>query len=165
MSIIFPGYYDLTINPSIRKLYLNMPYFPRVLTYPTYENLNYNSSVHKRVVNYFYYKLLEKWIYQDDMSKILNFLKVVNGKVVFVSSIKEYEQAKKDGEVDKRLKVNHIAEYFLTKSKFSEYMYKFVKRSNIPWIHLYRNQGQVRRFIGRRLFNKFQESLNKVSRK
>lgn len=144
--------------------YITTPYYPRTITMPIYENLNYNTNIQKRVINYFYYKTLEKWLYDDsDMTKLLKFFTISNDKIVLVKSLNDYEKAAReseDSESHKKLKVDFIAKYLLTKTKMGDFIYKFIKQSGIPWINLYRNQRQVKQFIRRKLYKKLVKSMD-----
>lgn len=152
---------DLKENDSA-KLFVRSIYYPRTITMPSYENLNYNTNIQKRVINYFYYKTLEKWLYDDsNMTQLLNFFKIDKDKVTLVNSMADYEKSKNKmlSESEKRIIVDFIGKYLLTKSKMGDFIYKFIKKSGIPWINLYRNQSQIKRFIGRKLFRKLSKSF------
>lgn len=154
---------DKLKGSDIVKSFVHNIYYPRTITMPMYENLNYNTNIQKRVINYFYYKTLEKWLYDDrKMTKILHFFKIDKDKVLFISSINEFKKAKNNvlREHEKKIIVDFISKYILTKSKMGQFIYKFIKKSNIPWINLYKNQRLIKKFIRKRLFRKLAKSLS-----
>lgn len=155
------------ITNSATDLFVKSIYYPRTITMPTYTDLNYDSNIRKRVVNYFYYKTLEKWLYDDDnMTQLLNFFVVEKDKVFLVNSLSDYEKTKKNllSESKKRTIVNFIGKYLLTKSKMGDFIHKFIKKYSIPFVNLYHNQRAVKKFIGRQLFRKLSKSLERRSK-
>ena len=104
---MYPTQYTLsanTINPTMYPFYnpfeptkkvevtfstetdTDSPYITSMNTsysYPSigvYKNLNADPKVRKRITKYFYFKVLDNWLF-NELSYILNFLKHSNGKI------------------------------------------------------------------------------------
>ena len=139
-------------------------YVPTSLTAPTYENINYNPEIREKVIKYFYYKLLERWFYKyEEFAQLLKFFKIVDNRVVLINSIDEYEKAlsgKPDTDHEKSIKIKFIEDYVLEKKKIGKYLDEFAHKHNIPWIYLYRNQEDIRRYLKRKLKKKFIRTID-----
>lgn len=102
-----------------------------------FENLNADPRVHKRMVKYFYYKALDKWMYED-MRDVLNYFTIKNDKVDLISSMKDYDVTAADKESNETTekKIDFIGKYILTQSYMNKILNDFVNRNNISWVDL-----------------------------
>src|SRR5438309_10192629 len=82
---------------------------------PPMFDLDKDPRVQKQMTNFFRYKTLDKWLY-DDMLDILNYFKVDDKGVRIIRSLDEYREdaVSKDSMSDIEKKVDYIEKYFLT---------------------------------------------------
>jgi len=106
-------------------------------SYPSigiYKNLNADPKVRKRVTKYFYFKVLEVYLF-NELSYILNFLKHSNGKVK-----KKRKNIKKTKNKDKlhiqKKKTEYIEKFVLDKKHIYKLLDKFTTKYKVNWFDL-----------------------------
>jgi hypothetical protein len=143
-------YDDVIINPVLRSV-----------TLPRYENLNYNVDVKRKVTEYFHRKTIEKWIL-NDLSNLMAFLKMNNGKVVVVDTIDEYKKNK--GKMENiHEKKRFIGKYVLLKSDVKRIIEKESYKYNVDIFNLYKQpyRKMIREKIEQLIKHKFILSIEK----
>jgi hypothetical protein len=163
-----PYYYTPYVDPVNSYVYVDplyqQPYQvlnPVTHIIPPYENLNTNSDIINKVVNYFYKKIIQKWLY-NDMSKLLGYLQINNDKVVFIDKMEQYNSNISDSSENKRKKINFLVNFLLTKELVHKYLKKYVSEHNTQFINLRSNKNKVRKFLYKRLNNKFQKTIKSL---
>lgn len=157
-----------TVSPALLKItktYVpSYYYYPTTITLPRYDNLNYDTTVIDRITNYFYYKTIEKWLY-DELSSLLKFLKIGdNDRVSVVDSVDNYKNAKSDIGREKDIKISFVKKYMITKHKIQRLLFKYMKRNDIPLIKMYRYRHEFRRYIRRKLEDEFIDIIRERKR-
>lgn len=128
------------------------------LTYSTplighYSNLNADPRVHEQLVNYYYFKTLDKWLY-GSMVDLLNYLKVNGDKVTVVSYQKR--AVEDDSKHDLRMKVKYIEKHHLTDGMVKIVLAELVHEKNINWYDLPNREHKVIKAIKKALEKKLQ---------
>lgn len=108
-------------------------------------NIGNDSDVKKSVIKYYYYKLLEKWIY-DDMVGILAFVKLDNKTPHFINPNDDFsiEKTIKESKSNLNIKIDFIKETFFTKDFVKKILKKIVNHNNISWYDLYDYESNVK---------------------
>lgn len=129
-------------------------------TISIYKNLNADPRVHQRLVKYFYYKALDKWLYED-LIDILNYLKIRNGKVDIINSMKEYDPLAVDKESDDdiRKKIDFIEKFFLSKRLMARIIHEYVKHTGTNWVDLPKNEYFIRQIVGNKLTRRIKRAI------
>jgi len=112
-------------------------------------NIGNDSDVKKSVIKYYYYKLLEKWIF-DDMVGILAFVKLnENKKPSFITSNDDFdiEKTSKESKHILEIKTDFIKDAFFTKDFVKKILKKVVNNNNISWYDLYDYESGVKKSL------------------
>jgi hypothetical protein len=131
---------------------------PNILSYP---DLNKNPKIQKNMVKYIYYKLLDKWLY-DDSSDILNYLTVnSNNKVVTIKSLNDYKSSNIDNDSDSVTdqKIKFIEKYVISKQDIFNILSKFIKETSINWYDIPKQEYFIRQVIEKKIIKKFKRSI------
>ena len=101
-----------------------------------YKNLNADPKIRKRIVKYFYYILLDKWLFED-CKFILKYFNYKNKKVKFVPSL---NKAKSSNSKDKKnitlKKIKFIEDNILKQKDVYNVLEEFVDSRKINWYDL-----------------------------
>lgn len=127
-----------------------------------YENLNADPNLQSRMVKYFYFKTLDKWLY-DDLDDALNYLTSKDGKIDILSNLNDYKMStvEHDSDLIIKKKIEFIEEYFLTKSMVSNILTNLTEESDIQWVNLAKNEYIVKKFIGKYLIKQLKKAISK----
>jgi hypothetical protein len=96
------------------------------------------------------------------MSKLLGYLQINNDKVVFIDKMEQYNSNISDSSENKRKKINFLVNFLLTKELVHKYLKKYVSEHNTQFINLRSNKNKVRKFLYKRLNNKFQKTIKSL---
>ena len=105
------------------------------------ENLDHNPEIQHRLTNYYFYKILDKWLW-NDMNDILNYFNVQGNKVSVISNMSQYKPTNvhKDTQKTTELKVKFIEEKFLTKGLVRRILHKFATETGTQWVDIPHNE-------------------------
>ena len=112
-------------------------------------NIGNDSDVKKSVIKYYYYKLLEKWIF-DDMVGILAFVKLnENKKPSFITSSDDFdiEKTSKESKHILEIKIDFIKEAFFTKDFVKKILKKIIAKNSVSWYDLYDYESNVKKSL------------------
>lgn len=155
----------ITINPSTpQPADSTSKYLPSVnLGYSApmvgfYENLNADPNLQSRMTKYFYFKVLDKWLY-DEIDDVLNYLTSKNDKIDVLSNLNEYKSSTvdKDSDIIVKKKIEFIENYFLTKSAMNGILSEITESNGIQWVELPKNEYIVKSFIKKYLVRKLKK--------
>jgi hypothetical protein len=110
-----------------------------------YPDLDKDPQVHRTLKKYYFYKLLDKWLYRD-LKSLLAFISLDNGKPKLINSISDYNpnsvnNAKED---DLTIRINFLENLISTdliKSVLERIVYKY----GIHWYHLNKNEDLIKK--------------------
>jgi hypothetical protein len=117
-------------------------------------------NIKNQIVSSFYYKFLDKWLYdRDDAKKILGFFKIVNDKVVLIENIEKREDVSHDTQeiVDK--KVDFIEKNIVTKHDIYAILKKFIDETRISWCRLVKAEELVKSSVIHSIKNKIKKMI------
>lgn len=127
-----------------------------------YDDVCNIENIKESMIKIFYYKLLDKWLYDEDESKyLLKYLKVFGDKVELIKDIDHPDEFGKNSQevVDK--KVAFIEDRIFKKDDIALILHKFVQGTNISWCALPKNNYFVQEAIEKSLENKFKSLIEK----
>lgn len=116
--------------------------------------------IKETVTKIFYYKLLDKWLYDnDDAGYILGYLKVIDGKVELIKDIDKKDDYKANTQdiVDK--KVDYIEDKIIKIDDILAILKKFVEGTHISWCELPKNSFFVKEAIEKTLERKLKRLI------
>ena len=140
------------------------PYvYPYTYTNPSivvpYPNLNKDPEIINRLTKYFYYKTLDKWLYEE-LDGLLRYLKVSNGKVNEIKneSDKDKENISQE-EADK--KVKFIEDEILSKDDMYDILMKIQQETDIELIKMSKQEFIIQGYVKKFLKREFQKIMGK----
>jgi hypothetical protein len=125
---------------------------------PLYEDVCATPSIKEKVSKIFYYKMLDKWLY-DESKYLLKYLKVSDGKVNLIKNLTDVDDYDTNSQeiVDK--KVQFIEDNIFKLENVFEILKKFIASTNISWCELTTNSYFVREAIEKTLKHKFKKLI------
>jgi hypothetical protein len=129
------------------------------LNYGYYNDLNKDKTVIKTVIKYFYYKIIDKWLYSD-LLPLLGYITVVNGSPQLVKTLDDY---KLPNESNKDLddKIDFIENIILTKDMVKSVLKHIVQKYNIKWYLLYKNEDIIKKKIYKYIKEELEYAIKK----
>lgn len=140
-------YSNLQNTPSLKKKF--------------YSNLNDDKQIQKTVTKYFYYKIIDKWLY-NDLLPLLAYLEIVNGEPQMIKSLDDYNVSKlaNDSEDDIKKKVDYMEQKIISKDLVKHVLKKICSENNINWYSLNKHNIKVKKvmlkYIGSKIKNAIQ---------
>jgi len=105
-------------------------------------NLDYDEDIRDKLIRFFFYKTLDKWLY-DDMSDILGYLEISGNRVTPTGKM----VSQKESDASTEQKIKFIETYVLTKRSVRKLLTKFVDETSTRWAQLYKNESFVKEVI------------------
>jgi len=142
---------------TVTKVYSVLPSY----NYDLDTGLNDSFLAQKQMTNYLLYRILDKWLYDDDMQYILKYMKIENGKVFSVKSESEYEKndVKKDSTSDIEKKANYIEEHYLDMSQMKKLLIRLIEELGYKWFELANKEKVVIEVVGKYLKKEFRSKF------
>lgn len=141
--------------PSIPLNYSLLDGVAPVVT--SYYNLNADRNVHKKMAKFFYYKVIDKWLFQD-MKHILGYFVVSGDKVGIISNMKQYSDKNETPEKMTK-KVSYIEDKVFNQKEMMYILKQFIKKTNTNWYDLPKNKKYVKSVIADALINKIKRKI------
>jgi hypothetical protein len=152
-------------NPASNKVILDSDYVTSVnytdYTVPatgTYQNLNTDRDVVEKIVNYIYFKFLDKWLYHD-LKHILKYLVEVNGKITIIRNKKDIKSNKTNSSKLAERKTDYIEKHVFSKKDMYKLLYKLVHEYNVNWYDLPQKTDLVQTVLQSKLKKILKRSL------
>ncbi len=104
-------------------------------TYPEYTGNLYENQ--KEILNYFWHKTMDQWIFEKELSDVFKILKVENDNVVVLKNLEEINKNNilNDSDIIFQKKKEFIGANIFTKSELKHILKKLIIRG-IPWYDL-----------------------------
>jgi hypothetical protein len=131
---------------------------------PTVEidsGLNDNYLAQKQVTEWLLLRMLDKWLYNDDMCHILKYLKVSGGKVSVIENANEYKSNKicSDSIEDVEKKADFLEANYLDMHTMRKLLMKLVTQLGYKWYDLLEKESLVVDVVGKYLRKKLKENM------
>lgn len=145
-KLLLPTINDIKLDPIIDlndkyKPSINLSYTRPSLSF--YEDLNQDPEIRMRLTKYYYYKILDKWLY-DDMLSVLDHLKVNENKVDIVDD-NNLDKSHKNTQEEIEKKVKYIENKILRKRDVYNLLEKFTDETGSEWINLSDNEYFIKK--------------------
>ena len=117
-------------------------------------------SIREKVTKLIYYKLLDKWLYDNDKSKyLLEYLTYSDGKVKLISSIDKTDDYKSNSKevVDK--KVDYIEKQIISVEDIYHILQRFSESTNVSWCDMNKDTFFIRDSIEKSIEKKFKRLI------
>ena len=138
------------------------PLNPSVMTTGFYKDLNKDKSVQKTLSKYYYYKILDKWMY-NNLKPLLAFVDVRSGKAQLIKSMGDYDVLglEKDSSEDIEKKINYMEKILISKDMVRHVLKKICKENSINWYDLNKHERKIKTVFYNYLLDKLKTSINK----
>lgn len=154
-DFIAPGVIDSPVLSTLDLTY-SQPLFG------VYENLNLDPDVHRKYIDHYYFKTLDKWLY-DELSSVLKFFTVSGDDVRLIKKMSDY----KDGDTSKLKSsdVEKIVDYLqlnlFNKTDMLHILHNFVKDTRVNWFDLPKHEYFVSKAVKKYLKKKLEKAVTK----
>lgn len=140
------------------------PLNPGMVTTGFYKDLNKDKSVQKTLSKYYYYKILDNWIYKK-LFPLLAFIDISSGTPKLIKSMEDYNVAKlsSDSEADIEKKIGYMEKNIITKDMVRHVLRKICEDNNINWYDLNKHENKIKNVFYNYLLDKLKESVQKYS--
>lgn len=144
---LFPLVVPSSLNPS--NLY--------------YSELNNDRRVQKTITKHFYYKILDKWLY-NELLPLLAFLKInkTSGGIDIIGSMDEFDiqSLAKDTDAEIEAKVRFMEENIITKKLVKHVLESVCKDNHIKWYELKKYEKHVRKVFYNYIYDKLKKVIS-----
>jgi hypothetical protein len=142
------------------------PISSQVVSSGFYKDLNKDKSVQKTLTKYYYYKILDKWIYKELMP-ILGFVDISGDKSQLIKSLDQYNASKLANDSTEQIekRIAYLEKVLITKDMVRHVLKKICTENNINWYDLDKNEKKIKTVFHNYLLDKLKESIKKYSKK
>jgi hypothetical protein len=149
---------NLTVAPVYPYIYPNTyPYTNPSVVVP-YPNLNKDPDIINRLVKYFYYKTLDKWLY-DDLSSLLRYIKISSKPSIIKNEDDRDKENISQEDADKKIK--YIEDELFSKDDMYDILMKITNESNVELIKLPKNEFIVQGYVKKWFKREFQKLMSR----
>lgn len=140
------------------------PLNPSMVTTGFYKDLNKDKSVQKTLSKYYYYKILDKWMY-NNLKPLLAFVDIRSGKAQLIKSMEDYDVLKleKNTPEDIEKKIQYMEKVLITKDMVRHVLKKICNENNLNWYDLDKHERKIKTVFYNYLLDKLKTSINKYS--
>ncbi len=128
--------------------------------------LNENPFAQQQMLDYIMAKVYNKWIYSKDMCYLLKYLKIVNGKVTYLSSPDEFKNNKicDDTEENVELKIDFIQENILTKADLKKLLKRLIDELGYKWYEFPQKEETIAESVEKYIKGKLKENIGSIAK-
>ena len=148
--------------------------FPLFTTQPNYhiqnngfyKDLNKDKSVQKTLSKYYFYKIVDKWIYKE-LLPLLAFVDTSSDKPQLIKSLADYDVQKlaKDSEDLIEKKAKYMEEIIISKDMVRHVLKKICNDNQLNWYDLNKHEKKIKKVFYNYLLDKLKESIGKYGNK
>jgi hypothetical protein len=151
--------YSTTITTSNMLVPTVYPF----LNYNVDTGINDNYFAQKQTTEYLHLRILDKWLYRDEMCNLLKYFIIKDGKVSYVSSLEEAQKNKacSDSTKDIELKSDFIEKHLFDLNEMRKILLKIVTELNIKWYELTPRESLVVDVAERNLRKRIKKIIEK----
>lgn len=150
-------------NSITPYLYYSDTYNTKTLKKNFYNDLNEDKHVQKTVVKYYYYKIFDKWLYED-LLPLLAYVDVDNnGEIRLIKSLNDYDVKKlgKEPETITQKKIKYMENKIISKDLVKHVLKKICTENNINWYGLKKYNGKIKKILFKYLSNKIKNAIER----
>jgi hypothetical protein len=162
--VITPTIISTPINKNFAPFVSYNPLNPTSLLSGYYPNLNKDKTVQKTISKYFYYKIVDNWLYST-LRPLLGFIVIVNGKPQIIKSMAEFKNADTETYSDIEEKIKYMEYIILSKDMVKHVLKKIVKKYQINWYHLDKNEHIVKKTFYKYIYKKLESAISNHEKK
>ncbi len=159
----------------------NDVYYPLVFTsdkpnsttvvYPTksgllsyqYKNMSADKDTIKTIVKYFYYKILDKWIYKE-LLPLLAFITIEEGRPRIITDLADFNPRKiaEDSVENVEKRIDYMEKILITKDMVRHVLKKIIKRYGAGWYELKDYEDEIKKYFFKYIREKLEDAIASV---
>lgn len=141
------------------------PFKPGLITSGFYKDLNKDKSVQKTFAKYYYYKILDKWIYKE-LLPLLAFVDISSGKPQLIKSLENFDVQKlaKDSEEEIEKKIKYMEENIISRDMVRHVLKKICNENQINWYDLNKHEKKIKKVFYNYLLDKLKASISSIDK-
>lgn len=132
-----------------------------ILTYGVYNDLNKDKHVAKTITKYYYYKLLDKWLFKD-LLPLVAFVEMVEGKPRLIRNLADYNMAQLASDTIDTIekKIDYLGEVFVTKEMVKHVLKKFMSKHGLRWSVLNNYEDELKEYFFKYIRDKLEDAIS-----
>ena len=135
--------------------------------YGFYKDLNKDKSVRKNITKYYYYKILDKWIY-GKLMPLLAFIDISHDKPQLIKSLSQFDAKKVLSDTPEQIekKIDYFEKNIITKDIVKHVLKKILmNNTNINWYDLHKYEEKIKTVFYNYFLDKLKHSIEKYGEK
>ena len=135
------------------------------IIYGNYPDLDKDKSVHKTVAKHFYYKILDKWLY-NDLRPLLAFVKISDNNPQLIRSMNDFKPEELSEESVERIekRIEYMEHVLITKKLVKHVLKKIVIENKIHWYHLNKYEHIIKKVFYKYIKTKLEEAIQNYNK-
>ena len=131
--------------------------------YISNQNLNTSKSIQKTISKYYYYKIVDEWLYKK-LFHLLAFIEIHDGKTQLIKSMSKYSIEKLTSESDENidLRIGYLEKNIITKKIVNKILKKIVKRMCFNWYELNKHEQTIAKVFLEYFKDLLETSINRI---
>lgn len=150
------------INPKTASTYVSYT-GPNnnIVTYGVFNDLNKDKNVSKTITKYYYYKLLDKWLFKDLLA-LVAFVEFVDGKPRLIRNLADYNMSKLVNESTDNIekKIDYLADVLISKEMVKHVLKKFMNKHNLRWSVLNDYEPELKQYFLKYIREKLEDAIS-----
>ncbi len=132
-----------------------------ILTYGVFNDVNKDKNVAKTITKYYYYKILDKWLYKE-LFPLLGYVEIVEGKPRLIRNLADFNMAKLANDSDAIIeqKIDYLAEVLINKEMVKHVLKKFMDKYGLRWSILNEYEDDLKDYLLKYIRNKLEEAIS-----
>ena len=163
MFITQPNIY----NPNADTTFVSVnPLNPGLINTGFYKDLNKDKSVQKTLSKYYFYKIVDKWIYKE-LLPLLAFVDTSSEKSQLIKSLADYDVQKLSTNSSEQIekKAKYMEQIIITKDMVRHVLKKICSDNQLNWYDLNKHEKKIKKVFYNYLLDKLKESVDKYGKK
>ncbi len=130
-----------------------------VISY-SYDRLNGDKKTVKTISKYYYYKILDKWVFKE-LLPLLGFVEIIDNKPRLLTNLDNYDGEKLLNEPSDLLekKADYLEDVLITKDLVKHVLRKIIDKYNISWTKLEDYEYEVKKYFFNYLKEKLEDAI------
>jgi len=142
--------------PSVLFYQNSLPY----VSSPSVVDLSSEPDIIEKVMDYLRYKVLDKWLWDDDeLKSILHYFIIKDGKVEYIEKLEDKKKHTLDGKEEIEKKIKFIEHEILTKKAMYKVLGKIMNDTGAKWVELPKIESVVKTYVKKYLKHKIKKHI------
>jgi len=158
-----PDMKKIELISNIKNNLSSSLYFQNALPYvstPPTVDLSSEPDIIEKIMNYLRYKVLDKWLWDDDELKgILRYFIIKNNEVTYIAKLEDKKKKQLDGKEEVEQKIKFIEHNLLKKKKMYKILNQLLTDTGAKWVELPKIESVVKSYVKKYLKHKIKKHI------